>query len=92
MHHFTFPADFVVMDIEEDDEIPLILGRPFMLTANCMVDMGKGNLEMSDDGQKVTFNLFDSVEHPNNHKAYFKVEKVENEAALVARDKVLQDP
>ena len=32
---FTFPVDFVVMDIEEDTEIPLILGHPFMLTANC---------------------------------------------------------
>ena len=39
--HFTFPADFVVMDIEEDTEIPLILGRPFMLTTSCVVDMGK---------------------------------------------------
>ena len=90
--HFTFPANFVVMDIVKDDEIPLILGHPFMLIANCMVDMGKTNLEMSVDDQKVTFNLFDSVEHPNNHKAYFKVEKVENEAALEARAKVLQDP
>ena len=38
--HFTFPEDFVVMDIEENTEIPLILGRPFMLTAICVVDMG----------------------------------------------------
>ncbi|XP_068461720.1 uncharacterized protein [Phaseolus vulgaris] len=31
---FLFPVDFVVMDIEEDVEVPLILGRPFMKTAN----------------------------------------------------------
>ncbi|KHN45789.1 hypothetical protein glysoja_043358, partial [Glycine soja] len=42
VRQFTFPAAFVIMDIEEDAEIPLILGRPFMLTANCVVDMGKG--------------------------------------------------
>ena len=47
--HFTFLIDFVTMDIEEDTKIPLILGRPFMLTANCVVDMGNGNLEMSVD-------------------------------------------
>ena len=52
VRQFTFPADFVIMDIEEDAEIPLILGRPFMLTANCVVDMGKGNLEMSVDDKK----------------------------------------
>jgi len=39
--------DFVIMDIEEDPNIPLILGRPFMLTAKCVVVMGDGNLEMS---------------------------------------------
>ena len=39
----VFPADFVVMDIEEDPQIPIILGRPFMSTANCIVDMGKAN-------------------------------------------------
>ena len=59
------------MNIEEDTEIPLILGRPFMLTANCVVDMGKGNLEMSVDDQKVTFNLFEAMKHPSDHKVYF---------------------
>jgi len=27
---FVFPADFVVMDIEEDEDVPLLLGRNFM--------------------------------------------------------------
>ena len=44
---FTFPVDFVIMDIEEDYDIPLILGRPFMLTAKYIVDMGNDNLDMS---------------------------------------------
>ncbi|XP_006580788.1 uncharacterized protein LOC114411270 [Glycine soja] len=74
--HFTFPEDFVVMDIEENTEIPLILGRPFMLTAICVVDMGKGKLEMRVEDHKVTFDLFEVMKHPNDHKAYFKVEKV----------------
>ena len=30
---FTFPVDFVIMDIEEDAHVPLILGRPFLNTA-----------------------------------------------------------
>ncbi|XP_006590113.1 uncharacterized protein [Glycine max] len=90
--HFTFPTDFVIMDIEEDVEIPLILGRPFMLMAKCMVDMGNGNLEMSVDDQKVTFNLFDAIKHPSDHKAYFKMEKVKHEVAMMARAMVSQDP
>ncbi|XP_028215070.1 uncharacterized protein LOC114397156 [Glycine soja] len=42
--HLVFPADFVVMDIEEDPNIPIILGSPFMSMTNCIIDMGKGNL------------------------------------------------
>ena len=34
----VFPADFVVMDIEEDPNIPIILGCLFMSMTNCMLD------------------------------------------------------
>ncbi|XP_006605059.1 uncharacterized protein [Glycine max] len=45
--HLIFTVDFVVMDIEEDVDIPLILGRPFMSTTCCVVDMGKRKLQMA---------------------------------------------
>ena len=46
------------MDIEEDADIPLILGRPFMLTASCVVDAGRRKLEMGINDQKISFDLF----------------------------------
>ncbi|XP_006579072.1 uncharacterized protein [Glycine max] len=79
VHHFTFPMDFVIMDIEEDAKIPLILGWSFMLTKKCVVDMGNANLEMSVEDQKVTFNMFEALKYP---KTCFKVEAVEQEADL----------
>jgi len=41
---FIFPMDFVIMDMKEDEEVPLILGRPFMKTARIIVDVDKGEL------------------------------------------------
>ena len=29
---FIFPENFMVLDMEEDKEIPIILGRPFLAT------------------------------------------------------------
>ena len=29
---FIFPVDFVVIDIKEDKQVPLLLGRPFLAT------------------------------------------------------------
>ena len=92
VRQFTFPVDFVIMDIEEDSDIPLILDRPFMLTVKCIVDMGNGNLEMSVDDQKVTFNLFEAIKHPNDHKACFKVETIEQEADMVVQNMVPHSP
>ncbi|XP_068486294.1 uncharacterized protein [Phaseolus vulgaris] len=41
---FIFHVDFVIMDMKEDEEIPLILGRPFMKTARIIVDVDKEEL------------------------------------------------
>jgi len=77
---FTFLVDFVIIDIEEDFDIPLVLGRPFMLTAKCVVDMGNGNLEMIVEDQKAIFNLFDAIKHSSDSKTSFKVKAIEQEA------------
>ncbi|GKA58018.1 reverse transcriptase domain-containing protein [Tanacetum coccineum] len=34
---FTFPVDFVILEIEEDSKVPLILGRPFLDTADVVI-------------------------------------------------------
>ena len=33
---FIFPVDFVVMDMEEDTQVPLLLGRPFLATGDAL--------------------------------------------------------
>ncbi|GJY47279.1 reverse transcriptase domain-containing protein [Tanacetum coccineum] len=34
---FTFPADFVILEMKEDSKVPLILGRPFLHTADAVI-------------------------------------------------------
>ena len=36
---FIFTADFIVLDMEEDKEIPIILGRPFLATGKALIDV-----------------------------------------------------
>ncbi|XP_062109012.1 uncharacterized protein LOC133819717 [Humulus lupulus] len=36
---FIFPADFIVLDMEEDENAKIILGRPFLATRCFKVDM-----------------------------------------------------
>jgi len=34
-----FPADFIVLDMEDDREVPLILGCSFLATGNILIDV-----------------------------------------------------
>ena len=48
---FVFPVDFVILEMEEDRQVPLILGRPFLDTADAIIKVkGKElNLGVGDD-------------------------------------------
>ena len=39
---FIFPVDFVVIHMEEDKQVPLLLGRPFLATGASLIDVKKG--------------------------------------------------
>ena len=39
---FVFPVDFVVINIKEDKQVPLPLGRPFLATGATLIDVKKG--------------------------------------------------
>ncbi|XP_020415553.1 uncharacterized protein LOC109948059 [Prunus persica] len=53
------PADFVVLDMDEDLQTPIILGRPFMATARTLIDVEAGTLTLRVQDQFVVFNLFE---------------------------------
>ncbi|KAG8501367.1 hypothetical protein CXB51_003474 [Gossypium anomalum] len=46
---FIFPIDFFVLDMDEDVEVPLILGRPFLATARAVIDVGDGKLVLREE-------------------------------------------
>ena len=36
---FIFPVDFVIMQMEEDTQVPLLLGKPFLATGAALIDV-----------------------------------------------------
>ena len=67
--HLIFPADFYVLDMEEtahSPSPPLLLGRPFMKTANTKIDVAKGAVTMQFGGDMINFKISESVEHTND--------------------------
>ncbi|XP_050916559.1 uncharacterized protein LOC127131686 [Lathyrus oleraceus] len=49
------PTDFVVMDIKEDGEILILLGRPFLSTAGAVINVKRGQLTFEVGDEKIEF-------------------------------------
>ena len=55
IQNFFIPVDFVILDMEVDTKMPLILGRPFLSTANAHIDVGAGEIQLNINGQQEKF-------------------------------------
>ncbi|KAA3483461.1 Transposon Ty3-I Gag-Pol polyprotein [Gossypium australe] len=63
---FVFPVDFVVLDMDEGNTIPLILGRPFLATARTKIDVDAGKLILCVGDKTVTLQALDSARTSNS--------------------------
>ena len=54
---FIFPMDFMVMDMEEDTQVLLLLGRPFLAAGAALIDVKKGELTLRVGDEAVHFNM-----------------------------------
>ncbi|XP_057723771.1 uncharacterized protein LOC130939696 [Arachis stenosperma] len=65
---FIFPADFVILDTEEEGNNSMILGRPFLATARAIIDVEKGEMTFRVHNEQMVINVFKSMQHPPNKK------------------------
>ncbi|GJS54959.1 DNA-directed DNA polymerase [Tanacetum coccineum] len=52
---FTFPVDFIILDMPEDIKVPLILERPFLSTARAKIDVYKRKITLRVGEEKIIF-------------------------------------
>jgi hypothetical protein len=71
---FVFSVDFVIMDIQEDLEVHLILGRPFIKTARVIIDVDNGQLEVRVEDDGVKFDVLEAMKHPKEKHSAFRVD------------------
>ncbi|CAN6552348.1 unnamed protein product [Malus baccata var. baccata] len=67
--HLIFLADFYVLDMEDSTHSPpspLLLGRPFMKTAQTKIDVAKGAVTMAFGGDMINFKIPESIENTND--------------------------
>ena len=77
VNELVFPADFVILDMVEDEEMPLILGRPFLATGLALIDVEMGELMLRFHDEQVVFNIFEAMKHRDDNPKCYRIDVVE---------------
>ena len=72
---FYYPVDFLVLDtqsvVDMESKIPLILGRPFLATANALINCRNGLMKLSFGNMTLEVNIFHvSKQPPDEDECY----------------------
>ncbi|XP_073289108.1 uncharacterized protein [Primulina huaijiensis] len=88
---FMFPTDFVVLDMEEDKETPLILGRTFIATGKAVIEVQEGKLRLRVGKEEITFNVFNALKHTLHTNDCFIVDSSDSLVCQFVQD-AMKDP
>ena len=70
---FIFPVDFIILDMEENSQVPLLLGRPFLATGAALIDMQKRVLTLRVGEEAADFNLLQSLKNLDTNREDYKL-------------------
>ncbi|KAL5762934.1 hypothetical protein ACOSP7_019198 [Xanthoceras sorbifolium] len=66
---FYYPVDFIVLDtqsmVDMESKIPLILGRPFLATANALINCRNGLMKLTFGNMTLEVNIFHIGRQPH---------------------------
>jgi hypothetical protein len=77
---FVFPVDFVILEMEEDSKVPLILGRPFLNTADAIIRVKNKEISLGIGDDRMVFNVEKSMKHSySNKKDCFSIDVIDDD-------------
>ncbi|XP_017984361.1 PREDICTED: uncharacterized protein LOC108663640 [Theobroma cacao] len=72
--HLYIPVDFLVLEIEEDVDILVIFGRPFLVTSGIIIDVKEGKITFKVGEEVVEFNIFNAIKHLASSISCFRMD------------------
>jgi len=74
---FTFPADFYVIEMDEDREIPILFGRAFLATCGVRIDVQRGELMMRVKNEEEKFGTCKTRKRKKEKEEVYVIETYE---------------
>ncbi|XP_058766048.1 uncharacterized protein LOC131639583 [Vicia villosa] len=63
---FVFPVDFVILEMPEDEEIAIILGRPFLETGRCLIDIEEGTMTLKVYDEELKIDVCNTMKYKDD--------------------------
>ncbi|XP_070047317.1 uncharacterized protein [Nicotiana tomentosiformis] len=77
---FIFPANFIILNYEPDQEVPFILGRPFLVTGRAIINVCEGKMKMRVGDRVEIFNVYKALRLPAHYEELSMIYVVESTA------------
>ncbi|GJW65168.1 reverse transcriptase domain-containing protein [Tanacetum coccineum] len=75
---FTFLDDFVILELEEESKVPIILGRPFLHTADAAIRVKQKQLNLGVGTERMIFNIDFAMKHSySNDDTCFSIDVID---------------
>nr|GEV46331.1 reverse transcriptase domain-containing protein [Tanacetum cinerariifolium] len=75
---FTFLTDFVILEMEEYSKVPLILGRPFLHTADAVIRVKQKQLNLGAETKRMIFHINSAMKHSySNDNTCFSIDIID---------------
>ncbi|XP_048604852.1 uncharacterized protein LOC125582280 [Brassica napus] len=71
----SVPADFVVLELEEESKDPLILGRPFLCTVGAIIDVRQSKIDLNLGDIVMQFEMDELLKKPMLDGQTFEVDE-----------------
>ncbi|XP_016195479.1 uncharacterized protein LOC107636488 [Arachis ipaensis] len=75
--NFIFPADFVVLDMDEEGSNSIILGRTFLATARTIIDVEKGEMIFRVHDEQMIINVFKAMQYSAEKENCMRIDVVD---------------
>ncbi|XP_019251209.1 PREDICTED: uncharacterized protein LOC109230136 [Nicotiana attenuata] len=88
---FIFPVDFIIIDCEADELVPIILGRPLLATSDAIVKVREGKMILRVEDKEAVFNVYKAIQLPRYYEDLLMISVVEVDEQLLDMSVYLDD-
>ncbi|XP_019240836.1 PREDICTED: uncharacterized protein LOC109220827 [Nicotiana attenuata] len=90
---FVFPVDFIVLEMKECTDEPIILGRPFLATGRAIIDVHQGQLILRVDEERVIFYMQKILRFSGDEASYlcFSIDMISDIADEFKDNQLISD-